>query len=137
MSMRYLSNAAIALLGGFVVVASQTFAPAVTAWLAFAVAIAVLVIVGTSQLQRGRGVVQRVLDGVTGLLAVLSIIASLVFVGPAVMWLSFAAGLGFVLLGFVGLTLHEVWTYRATHGLTVRTFEAPELARTDGVRSAA
>jgi hypothetical protein len=137
MSMRYLSNAAIALLGGFVVVASRTFAPAVTAWLAFAIAIAVLVIGGTSQLQRGRGVVQRVLDGVIGLLAVLSIIASLVFVGPAVMWLSFAAGLGFVLLGFVGLTLHEVWTYRATHGLTVRTFEAPELARTDGVRSAA
>jgi hypothetical protein len=31
----------------------------------------------------------------------------------------------------------EIWTYRATHGLTVRTFEAPELARPDGVRSAA
>ena len=31
MSMRYLSNAAIALFGGFVAVASQAFAPAVTA----------------------------------------------------------------------------------------------------------
>jgi hypothetical protein len=137
MSMRYLSNATIALFGGFVAVASQAFAPAVTAWLAFAIAIAVLVVAGVSQLQRGRGVVQRLLDGVTGLLAVGAIIASLVFVGPAVVWLSLAAGLGFVLLGFVGLTLHEIWTYRATHGLTVRTFEAPELARADGVRSAA
>jgi hypothetical protein len=137
MSMRYLSNAAIALFGGFVVVASQAFAPAVTAWLAFAIAIAVLVVAGVSQLQRGRGVVQRILDGVTGLLAVGAIIASLVFVGPAVMWLSLAGGLGFVLLAFTGLTLHEIWTYRATHGLTVRTFEAPELARADGVRSAA
>lgn len=137
MSMRYLSNAAIALFGGFVVVASQAFAPAVTAWLAFAIAIAVLVVAGVSQLQRGRGVVQRILDGVTGLLAVGAIIASLVFVGPAVMWLSFAGGLGFVLLAFTGLTLHEIWTYRATHGLTVRTFEAPELAPADGVRSAA
>ena len=137
MSMRYLSNAAIALFGGFVAVASQAFAPAVAAWLAFAIAIAILVVAGVSQLQRGRGVVQRILDGVTGLLAVGAIIASLVFVGPAVMWLSFAAGLGFVLLAFIGLTLHEIWTYRATHGLTVRTFEAPELARTDGVRSAA
>ena len=137
MSMRYLSNAAIALFGGFVVVGSQAFAPAVTAWLAFAIAIAVLVVAGVSQLQRGRGVVQRILDGVTGLLAVGAIIASLVFVGPAVMWLSLAGGLGFVLLAFTGLTLHEIWTYRATHGLTVRTFEAPELARADGVRSAA
>lgn len=137
MNMRYLSNAAIALLGGFVAVATQAFAPAVTAWLAFAIAIAVLVIGGVSQLQSGRGIVQRVLDGVIGLVAVGTIIASLTFVGPAVMWLSLAAGLGFVLLGFVGLTLHEVWTYRATHGLAVRTFEAPELARTDGVRSAA
>jgi len=137
MSMRYLSNATIALFGGFVVVASQAFAPAVTAWLAFAIAIAILVVAGVSQLQRGRGVVQRLLDGVTGLLAVGAIIASLVFAGPAVVWLSVAAGLGFVLLGFVGLTLHEIWTYRATHGLTVRTFEAPELARADGVRSAA
>jgi hypothetical protein len=135
--MRYLSNAAIALFGGFVVVASQAFAPAVTAWLAFAIAIAVLVVAGVSQLQRGRGVVQRILDGVTGLLAVGAIIASLVFVGPTVMWLSLAGGLGFVLLAFTGLTLHEIWTYRATHGLTVRTFEAPELARADGVRSAA
>ncbi|HZD74483.1 MAG TPA: hypothetical protein VE776_11470 [Actinomycetota bacterium] len=36
----------------------------------------------------------------------------------------------------IGLTLHEIWTYRATHGLNVRTFEAPELAHTDGIRSA-
>jgi hypothetical protein len=85
MSMRYLSNAAIALFGGFVAVTSQAFAPAVTAWLAFAIAIAILVVAGVSQLQRGRGVVQRILDGVTGLLAVGAIIASLVFVGPAVM----------------------------------------------------
>ncbi len=137
MSMRYLSNAAIALLGGFVALASQTFASTVTAWLAFAIAIAVLVIGGVSQLQPGRGIVQRVLDGLIGLVAVGTILASLIFVGPAVVWLSLAGGLGFVLLGFVGLTLHEVWTYRATHGLTVRTFEAPELARADGVRSAA
>jgi hypothetical protein len=69
--------------------------------------------------------------------AVGAIIASLVFVGPAVARSSFAGGLGFVLLAFVGLTLQEIWTYRATHGLTVRSFEAPELARADGVRSAA
>jgi hypothetical protein len=49
------ADAAIALLGGFVVVASQTFAPAVTAWLAFSIAIAVLVIGAVSQLQAGRG----------------------------------------------------------------------------------
>jgi hypothetical protein len=49
--MRYLSNA-IALFGGFVVVASQAFASAVTAWLAFAIAIAILVVAGVSQLQR-------------------------------------------------------------------------------------
>jgi membrane protein YdbS with pleckstrin-like domain len=105
--------------------------------LAFSIAIAVLVVGAVSQLQAGRGIVQRLLDAVIGLVAAGSVIASLVFVGSAVAWLSLAAGLGFVLLGFVGLTLHEIWTYRATHGLTVRTFEAPELARPDGVRSAA
>lgn len=137
MSMRYLSNAAIALFGGFVVVVSQAFSPAVTAWLAFAISIAILVIAGASQLQQGRGVVQRILDGVIGLVAAWTIVVSLIFAGPAVMWLCFAGALGFVLLAFVGLTLHEIWTYRATHGLTVRTFEAPELARREGVRSAA
>jgi hypothetical protein len=80
---------------------------------------------------------QAFAPAVTAWLAFAIAIASLVFAGPAVAWLSLAAGLGFVLLGFVGLTLHKIWTYRATHGLTVRTFEAPELARADGVRSAA
>ena len=134
MSTRYLTGACIALLGGFVVVASQAFSPATTAWLAFAIAIAILVITAVAQLDPGRGVVQRTLDGVIGVLAIWTIIASLAFTGAAVMWLSFAEALGFVALAFAGMTRHEIGTWRAAHGLTSLRGEAGE--RQPAVRAA-
>lgn len=76
MSTRYLTNAAIALLGGFVVVASQAFSPAVIAWLGFAVAIAVLLIVAVAQFDSTRGAVSRALDGVLGALSIWTIVTT-------------------------------------------------------------
>lgn len=137
MSTRYLTNAAIALLGGFVVVASQAFTPAVTAWLAFAIAIAVVLIVAVAQLDRSRGVVQRVLDGFLGALGIWTIVASLVFTGSLVMWLSFAAALGFVGLGFIGLTVREIASWRAEHGLNALVPAGADASRKESLREAA
>ena len=126
MSTRYLTGACIALLGGFVVVASQAFSSSTTAWLAFAIAIAILVISAVAQLDRGRGLIQRMLDGIIGALAIWMIIASLAFNGAAVLWLSFAEALGFVVLAFAGMTYHEVGTWRRAHGLAPVRGEAKE-----------
>src|SRR6266536_1271675 len=93
MSTRYLTNAAIA------------------------IAIAVVLIVAVAQFDRSRGAVSRTLDGVLGALGIWTIVASQIFTGSAVMWLSFAEALGFVGLAFIGLTVHEVDTWRTLHGL--------------------
>ena len=91
-----------------------------TAWLALAIAIAVVLIVAVAQLDRSRGLLPRMLDGVVGVLGIWTIVASLIFAGPAVMWLSFAEALGFVGLAFTGLTVHEIGTWRALHGLDAK-----------------
>jgi hypothetical protein len=118
MSSRFLTNAALALAGGFVAIARFAFTPAVTAWLAFALGIAAIVMAALSQLDRSRGQVQRILDGIIVALGVLTIGFSLAFTGTVVAWLSFAEALGFVMLAYVGLTLHEVAHWRAQRGLT-------------------
>jgi hypothetical protein len=117
MSTRFFTNALITLLAGFVVVASVAFTPAVTAWLALALGVAVLVISAAAQTDRSRGLVQRILDGGFGLLAVVTIVFSLVFSGAAVQWLSFAEALGFIGLAYSGLAINEVAEWRAEHGL--------------------
>jgi hypothetical protein len=117
MSTRFFTNALITLLAGFVVVASVAFTPAVTAWLALALGVAVLVISAAAQTDRSRGLVQRILDGGFGLLAVVTIVFSLVFSGAAAQWLSFAEALGFIGLAYSGLAINEVAEWRAEHGL--------------------
>jgi hypothetical protein len=118
MSSRFLTNAVVALAAGFVVVATQAFATPVVAWLAFALGVAVLGIALVSQLDRSRPVIQRMLDGVGAVLAIWTIVASLVFVGSTVLWLSFAEALGFVGLAFAGLTLREIQAWRAEHAIS-------------------
>jgi hypothetical protein len=117
MSTRFFTNALITLLAGFVVVASVAFTPAVTVWLALALGVAVLVISAAAQTDRSRGLVQRVLDGGFGVLAVVTIVFSLVFSGGPVRWLSFAEALGFIGLAYSGLAINEVAEWRAEHGL--------------------
>jgi hypothetical protein len=86
-------------------------------WLALALGVAVLVISDAAQTDRSRGLVQRILDGGFGVLAVVTIVFSLVFSDAAVQWLSFAAALGFIGLAYSGLAINEVAEWRAEHGL--------------------
>ena len=73
---------------------------------------------------RGRGNVQRGIDGLIGGLGAWTIVASLVFSGTVVTWLGFASGAAFVGLAFVGLTLHELYTERVVHSIEVRATDA-------------
>jgi hypothetical protein len=111
---RYFTNAIIALLAGFVVVATQAFAAPTVAWLAFGIAIAILGLSGLSQLDPNRGLVQRFLDGALASIATVLIVFSLVFTGSVITWLAFALALGFVGAALVGMTLHEVETWIST-----------------------
>ena len=113
MSTRYMTGALFAILGGFVVVISQSLTPSVLGWIAFAVAIAVVVVSVLAQLDRSRGAVQRALDGATIVLAGLMMAFAVAAAGTAVIWLTFAFSLGIVAVAFTGLTLNEVANWRA------------------------
>lgn len=133
MSPRFISNVALGLAGAVVVAASQAFSPSITGWLMFGVSLGVLAILALVQLDRTRGSVQRLLDAATGVLAVWSAVASVVYTGTMLTWLSFGEAAGFVGLALIGLIAHEVRTERVVHA-----FEAiPADARADELQAAA
>ena len=118
MSTRYLTNVVLGLAAGFVIVATQVFAPHVTAWLAFGITgVGVLAMMGATALLRSRGYVQRVLDGMVAVLAAWTIVESLVFQGTVMTWLTFSAACGMLVLAVCGLTIHELSTERVVHTL--------------------
>jgi len=117
MSTKYLTNAFLVMAGGFLVVSTQSFSTSVVSWLALAVAVALIAIAVVAQLDRSRGLNQRLLDAVTVVLGAVTIVFSRVFGGSTVVWLSFAEAIGFVGLGIGGLTLHEIDGWRAEHHL--------------------
>jgi hypothetical protein len=117
MSTQYITGALLAILGGFVVVASQAFAPNPLSWIAFGTAVAIVAISLLSQLDRSRGAGQRTLDAALAAVGGLMMTFALVASGTAVTWLSFAFALGTVALAFAGLTMHEVSSWRTAHQL--------------------
>ena len=119
MNSRYLTNAALALIGGFTVVASQVWIPATFMWLMFSAAVLAVALSSAAALN-GRGNVQRGLDGLIAILGAWTIVASLVFSGSVITWLGFASGAAFVALALIGLTLHELSTERVVHSIEVR-----------------
>lgn len=120
MNSRFLTNAALTLAGAFTVVASMAWAPGTFMWLMFAAGIVAMTL-STAAAVRGRGLPQRVLDGMIAILGAWTIVASLVFSAGTVTWLGFASGIGFVGLALAGLTLHELHTERVVHSFDVRT----------------
>jgi hypothetical protein len=107
MHARFAQSSLLALAGGFLVVASQSFTSGVTAWLAFAIGILAVVLAAVPALFGARRWVLG-LDAATGVLGAWTIVASLVFSGGAVRWLSFAEGAGFVALALAGLVVDHV-----------------------------
>ena len=112
MSPRFITNLVVLLAGGFVVVSSQTFGAQTTRWIAFGVALGTLGVIALAQRSRARGMIQSALDAMIGLLAVWSAVASMVFNGSTLVWLSFADGLGLATLAIGGVFAHELSTER-------------------------
>ncbi len=117
MSSRYVTNAVLALFGGFVVVASRTWHPKVVGWIGFAFGIGVIVITLLAQLDRARGVIQRVMDAGMLVLGGLTMAFGVGASGSAQRWTVFAFALGWVGMSFAGLTLHEIAQWRSRHQL--------------------
>jgi hypothetical protein len=117
MSLRFSTNLLVLLAGGLVAVASQAFDAAAGGWIAFGIAIGILALTGAAQLDRARGNVQVGIDAITALLSIWTIVASVVFDGAALTWLSLGEALGFVVLAVGGLVAHELSNERAMHSL--------------------
>jgi hypothetical protein len=114
MNSRYLSNIALALLGGFLLLVSQVWTLSVFSWVMLGAGIAAVALAGAA-IWPSRGPAQRGLDAAIGILGAWTIVASLVFSGSVVTWLGFASGGGLLALALAGLTLHELSTERVVH----------------------
>lgn len=115
--------------GGFLVIATYAFTVTTTAWLGFAVSIA-LVLFGLAiaySATRGAGSGERVgvtaLGVLTSLVASWTIIASLVFAPAVARWLIFASGCAYVGLAMASLVIREITTERVVHHLEVAVRE--------------
>ena len=137
MSQRFISNVALAIAGAVVVVSSQAFSASVTGWLMFGISLGALALLAVVQRDRARGAIQRLLDVGIGVLALWSAVASVVYSGMTLTWMSFAEGLGFVALGVVGLVAHELQTERVVHSLETVPTDARDRDRAEDLPAAA
>jgi hypothetical protein len=122
MRTRFFYNSLLALTAGFLVVATQAFAPVAVAWITFGIAVGITA-VALAMIPLRTGLIQRGLSGLTVILGAWTIVLSLVFAPTTVVWLGFASAIAFVVLAFAGLTAHELTTERIVHSLDVRTRE--------------
>lgn len=130
MSTRYLSNIALALIAGFVVVASQSFSSGVFTWLAFGGGVAIVTI-ALAEGALDREVAHRALAAVTAVIGAWTIVSSLVFSASAVVWLGFSAGDAVVALAVIGLTAHELRDERVLRAVDMRTGDHPAARATE------
>jgi hypothetical protein len=132
-SQRFVSNLALAIAGAVVVVSTQTFTASVAGWVTFGVSLGALALVAVVQLDAARSRMQLMLDAGIGALALWSAVASVVYNGTTLTWLSFAEGSAFVALALVGLVVHEIETERAVVALEA----VPNRDRSEELQAAA
>lgn len=118
MSIRYIYNLGLALLAGFLVVATQVFSSVTASWLTFAVAIAAAA-AALGIIPARIGTLQRVLASVTVVIGGWTIVASLLFAPTTAVWLGLASAAVLLALALAGLTAHEVSTERVVHSIEV------------------
>ena len=137
MSQRFISNVALAIAGAVVVVASQALSSSLTGLLTFGVSLGALVLLAVVQRDRARGRLQRMLDVATGALALWSAVASVVYTGTTLTWLSFGEAIGFVALGVAALVAHELSTERIVHAFEAIPADARDGRRSEELQAAA
>lgn len=120
MSLKYAINLLAALAGGFLVVASRTFAANTAGWLGLGIGIFAVVLAGLGAAATGLRP-RSVGYGVTAAVGVWTIVSSSVFSGALLGWLVFADALALVAVALADLTAHEVSTERVVHTIDVRS----------------
>jgi hypothetical protein len=119
MDSRSLPKITIALMAGFLVVASQAFSAEAYWWLSFSGGIAIgIIAVGFGPLRR-RGIIQRGLDAAIDVLAASIIVSSVLFGPGTVVWLGSSAALAVLALAITGLIAIELATEQVVHSLEV------------------
>ena len=115
LGIRYGSYLLMALVAGFVVVASHAFLPGTVGWITFGAG--VFFIVAATLRLADSGLIHRLTAGGIQALGILIVIEALLAAGSTVVWLSFAGGLAVLALTLIGLTVHELSTERVVHSL--------------------
>jgi hypothetical protein len=119
LSSRFLFDSLFAVAGAFLTVASMAWAANTAGWTAFGVSAGVAVLAASSvALTRKNS--QRAGHSLLGLIAVWSVIASLVFSGSLLTWFVFADAITLGVAALADLAVHEATTERIVHSLEVR-----------------
>ncbi|MGH3212300.1 MAG: hypothetical protein ACRDNO_31500 [Trebonia sp.] len=119
LSSRFLLDSLFVVAGAFLTVASMAWAAGTAGWTAFGVAIG-LTALATASAALAKKTSQRYGHSVLALVALWSLVAALVFSGPALTWLVFADAIALGVLALADLAAHEATTERIVHQLEVR-----------------
>lgn len=124
MSPRFTTNLALVVLGGVLLTASLTFGVANASWIALGAGATAFAVPAIAFPGLARGATQRKLDVVVAALGLWILVASRVFDGSTLRWLSFGGGCALVVLGAFGLVLHELDRQRRLETLAAAAAEA-------------
>ncbi|HXT92276.1 MAG TPA: hypothetical protein VN714_23825 [Trebonia sp.] len=119
LSSRFLFDSLFVVAGAFLTVASMAWAANTAGWTAFGVSVGVAALAALSVALTRKGS-QRAGHSLVGLIAIWSVIASLVFSGSLLTWFVFADAIALGVAALADLAVHEATTERIVHQLEVR-----------------
>jgi hypothetical protein len=121
MTSRFVSNLILLLMGIVLLCFSLAMRGPVVAWVGLGAGGVMALSVLGAFATRGRGVVQRSLDGLAVMLAAWTIVASRVFApGESLRWLMFSSAAAAVILAIQGLLAHEIVLEQTVRSATER-----------------
>jgi hypothetical protein len=118
LSSRFLLDGLFVVAGAFLTVVALAWTAGPASWTAFGVSTGVTVLAAASATRAGNS--RRYGHGLLALAGLWSLIAALVFSGPALTWLLFADAIAVGVLALADLAAHEATTERIVHSLEVR-----------------
>lgn len=119
LSSRFLLDGLFVVAGAFLTVAAMAWAANTAGWTAFGVSAGVAVLAALSVVLTRKNS-QRAGHGLLGLIALWSVVASLVFAGSLLTWFVFADAIAIGVAALADLAAHEATTERIVHQLEVR-----------------
>src|ERR1700677_3259847 len=119
LSSRFLLDSLFVVAGAFLTVASMAWSSGTAGWTAFGVSAGVTLLAAASAATAKKSS-RRIGHGLLGVVALWSLVAALVFSGPALTWLVFADAIALGVLAPADLAAHESTTERIVHSLEVR-----------------